>query len=216
MDKYLDLTLYLEEELDYTELIDKLFIGIDEHKAYELNSSPSRTIEQDSEEEASSILSLNKNEKMEQEDQSISSSITRENFPSFTKSEKEVIKDTIKNYTSGVEPRKVIRLNNALILLKKLNNKIDTDSNDYKEELKDFIINFLEVNNYENNGTDSLSYTERIANPNNPKTDNLNKLKDESNESELDKTGYKSGKYLKFTEYFIHNKRQLKESTRKV
>ncbi|PEP14030.1 P-loop NTPase fold protein [Bacillus wiedmannii] len=192
MDKYLDLTVYLEEEIDYTELMEELFKGDNEFgddKSEDLQS------DYDKRETYSEVDSIQPGTTGEQVPERSLSSSNEKGFPSFTNLEIEVIKETIKKNASKVEPRKVIRLKNALIMLKKLNNKTDdlAAGNGYKEELRDFIINFLEIKHSEKQGTGS-AHKETAAT-----TENSSEDKSSASQDKMDTQ-------LKFTEYFIHNK----------
>ncbi|MEB9879438.1 P-loop NTPase fold protein [Bacillus cereus] len=194
MDKYLDLTVYLEEEIDYTELMEELFKADNEFgddKSEDLQS------DYDKRETYSEVDSTQQGTTVEQVSERSLSSNNEKGFPSFTNLEIEVIKETIKKNASKVEPRKVIRLKNALIMLKKLNKKTDdlAAGNGYKEELRDFIINFLEIKHSEKQVTSSASaYKETAAT-----TENSSEDKSSASQDKMDTQ-------LKFTEYFIHNK----------
>ncbi|PFL14014.1 hypothetical protein COJ07_29140 [Bacillus cereus] len=196
MDKYLDLSIYLEEEIDYTKLMAELFTEVDEFRENKVENPTSDIGKQ----ENSGILDPIQNKKAEQNPQNSSLSSNELNSSSFTSLERTIIKETIERYASKVEPRKVIRLKNALIMLKKLNKGMDSIAdNEYEKELRDFIFRFLEIKPHEEQGIINSADKEIAAT-----TQNF--LKDKSGELE-DKTI----RHLKFTEYFIHDKPKVRE-----
>ncbi|HFK1748542.1 MULTISPECIES: GIY-YIG nuclease family protein [Bacillus cereus group] len=190
MDKYLDLTVYLEEEIDYTKLMEELFkedkeIGDNKSEKLPADNDEGEMLEQANGEVGS----------VQQSAQHSSLNSNRQKSPSFTELEIKVIRETVRKNASKVEPRKVKRLKNALILLKKLNKEIDSKAleNVYEEELKRFILNFLEIENGEQRVSDS-AYNQIAI------TDG-NSIEDKSSNSRANMT-----RQLKYTEYFIHNK----------
>ncbi|MDR4943376.1 GIY-YIG nuclease family protein [Bacillus wiedmannii] len=190
MDKYLDLTVYLEEEIDYTKLMEELFkedrvIGDNKSEKLLSDNDEGEMLEQANGEVGSA----------QQSAQHSSLNSNRQKSPSFTELEIKVIRETVRKYASKVEPRKVKRLKNALILLKKLNKEIDSKAleNVYEEELRGFILNFLEIENSKQQISDS-AYNE-IA------TTAENSIEDKSSNSRVNMT-----RQLKYTEYFIHDK----------
>ncbi|MEH7435698.1 hypothetical protein, partial [Bacillus thuringiensis] len=107
---------------------------------------------------------------------------------SFTNKEKEIIKEIICKYASNVEPRKIIRLKNALILLKKLNRDIEVEMEDqYEKELREFILKFLEIEDTNEQEAINSSNLEVAA----------------AVEGSLIDT---ENRYIKYTNYFIHSK----------
>ncbi|MFB8328059.1 P-loop NTPase fold protein [Bacillus wiedmannii] len=190
MDKYLDLSLYLEDSIDYRNLVDHLFDGNDIKRDNQgTNKASTRLFEGHEELEAEEILRQFGNqeefegaETKEQSEYQEELEVSEEqDAPSFTLTERQVIKDTICMYAADVEPRKIIRLKNALILLKKLN-KLNEEQEDVidiekKKELQKFIINFLEIDISDKNAEIAATVEELPDN-----------------------------KYLKYTNYFIHNK----------
>jgi len=192
MDKYLDLTVYLEEEIDYTELMEELFKADNE---FGDDRSENLQSDYDKQKTYSEVDSTQQGTTVEKVPERSLSSSNEKGFPSFTNVEIDVIKETIKKNASKVEPRKVIRLKNALIMLKKLNKKTDdlAAGNGYKEELRDFIINFLEIKHSEKQVTGS-AHKETAAT-----TEISSEDKSSASQDKMDTQ-------LKFTEYFIHNK----------
>lgn len=192
MDKYLDLSIYLEEQIDYEELTEELF---KEEGILINNKTPSENTESSISNDETIVTTNNESE----ENKDVESDFRENNLndcdktiPSFTTFERELIKRTIRNYASKVEPRKIIRLKNALIMIKKLNSKLDgTEGNIYEYELKKFIIDFLEINQFEKEDN-KLAYKEIAS----------------TIESSLNTSESGSEKYnlLKNTEYFLHNK----------
>ncbi|MBX9970688.1 hypothetical protein H7K06_24465 [Priestia aryabhattai] len=180
MDKYLDLSIYLEEEIDYTKLVDELFTDyINLH--VDNNSFSSEKPKEDYE------LDLIQDElddvdvDVEDVDEMDNS---QQDLNSFTELEIKIIKNTLQKHASRVEPRKVKRLKNALILLKKLNkNDNIKDFDKYEEELAKFIMDFLEISDYQENYKPLLIC------------------------SDLER---KVENHIKFTDYFIHNKNRVK------
>ncbi|WP_162791003.1 hypothetical protein [Bacillus sp. H1a] len=193
MDKYLDLTVYLEEEIDYTDLMEELF---KEDKVFRDDKPENLPSDNDGRETLGQTYSeVELGTTVERGPQRSSLSSNKQGFPSFTKLEMEVIKETIKKNASKVEPRKVKRLKNALIMLKKLNKETDSVAvgNGYEEEIRDFILNFLEIKHSEKQSTGS-AHNEIAATIENSVKDKLSDSQD------------KMSRQLKFTEYFIHNK----------
>lgn len=192
MDKYLDLSVYLEEEIDYTDLVEELFKEEDD---FIENNSEEEIFNSDKRANKEDNLALNQNES--RESGNIQKNIIGSNnqgFPSFTKLEREIIKDTIKKYASKVETRKVLRLKNVLIILKKLNNDMDITNNEYEEELREFICDFLEIKRYSQ---------QRILGSTVKEGDTII---DDTPKNDFKVEQDKNNKYLKFTDYFIHNK----------
>ncbi|WP_425591885.1 P-loop NTPase fold protein [Bacillus cereus] len=187
MDKYLDLSLYLEDSIDYRNLVDHLFDGNDiQGNNQGTNKASTRLFEGHEELEAEEILQRFENQeelegavtKEQSEHQEKLEVSEEQDAPSFTLKERQVIKETICMYAADVEPRKIIRLKNALLLLKKLNKeKEDVIDIEKKKELQKFIINFLEIDISDKNAEIAATVEE---------------LPD--------------SKYLKYTNYFIHNK----------
>lgn len=188
MDKYLDLSLYLEDSIDYRNLVDHLFDGKDkEIDYYDNDKGTARLIEwhdlesrelrkrYEYQEGVKDMETGNQSEYQEW------LKVSEEDAPSFTSKEREIIKDIICLYASDVEPRKIIRLKNALLLLKKLNRDNENVMNIQKQkELQKFIIDFLEIDISDKN-TEIAATVEELS----------------SNEQ---------NRYLKYTNYFIHNK----------
>ncbi|MDM5222990.1 P-loop NTPase fold protein [Peribacillus sp. NJ11] len=183
MDKYLDLSLYLEEKIDYTTLVQELFGGMGESEESAVNIEMQEALKKNHVSDQHGSVEIEQGDfRLDKEEQKL---------VSFTIHEMEVIKKTIKKYASNVEPRKIKRLKNALIMLKKLNkgNQIDKEDRLYEKELTEFIVKFLEVDFLKGQiNTDVLSA--EIA------ATNDNYFIDEENV------------YLKFTEYFINEKRK--------
>ncbi|OPA21748.1 hypothetical protein BHL47_28215, partial [Bacillus cereus] len=178
MDKYLDLSLYLEDSIDYRNLVDHLFDGNDIEGDNEgKNKESARLFEGHDEIESEELMQ--RSGAQEQSEYPAELEISEErDIPSFTLIERQVIKDTICKYASDVEPRKIIRLKNALLLLKKLNKeKEDVLDIEKKKELQKFIIAFLEIDISDKNAEIAATVEESSDN-----------------------------KYLKYTNYFIHNK----------
>ncbi|WP_255477960.1 DUF3578 domain-containing protein [Bacillus sp. AR8-1] len=178
MDKYLDLSLYLEDSIDYRNLVDHLFDGNDIEGDNEgKNKESARLFEGHDEIESEELMQ--RSGAQEQSEYPAELEIPEErDVPSFTLIERQVIKDTICKYASDVEPRKIIRLKNALLLLKKLNKeKEDVLDIEKKKELQKFIIAFLEIDISDKNAEIAATVEESSDN-----------------------------KYLKYTNYFIHNK----------
>lgn len=194
MDKYLDLSIYLEREIDYTRLVKELFGGVNKPnsvnqvmmdepslvndyatiKHYGLNMNEGRL--------ASTMTTRDRQEMLENLTPQPNANMNR--FISFSESEIEFIMNTINKYAAKVEPRKVIRLKNALIMLKKLNKQENIEVNTrYRDELEKFIIEFLDINVSEGGNTDKNGEEKR------------------GGDKYIDSN---SNKYLKFTEYFIH------------
>ncbi|MEE6185088.1 P-loop NTPase fold protein [Bacillus pretiosus] len=190
MDKYLDLTVYLEEEIDYTQLMEELF---KEDKVLEANKSKKLPSDNDEEEMLEKVYSGVDSTQESVQHSSFNSN--KQESQSFSELEMKVIRETVRKNASKVEPRKVKRLKNALIMLKKLNKEIDSMAidNGYEEELREFILNFLEIKSGEQQVSDS-AYNE-IA------TTVENSIEDKSSNSRVNMT-----RQLKYTEYFIHNK----------
>ncbi|KWU68194.1 hypothetical protein AWW70_00005 [Bacillus mycoides] len=189
MDKYLDLSLYLEDSIDYRNLVDHLFDGNDIEGDNEgTNKESARLFEGHDELESEELMQrfgdqegLEDIATKEQSEYPVELEVPEErNVPSFTLTERQVIKDTICKYASDVEPRKIIRLKNALLLLKKLNKeKEDVMDIEKKKELQKFIIDFLEIDISDKNKNVEIAATVEESSDN---------------------------KYLKYTNYFIHNK----------
>ncbi|MGR5970052.1 hypothetical protein ACT7C1_26535 [Bacillus paranthracis] len=120
MDKYLDLSLYLEDSIDYRNLVDHLFNENDiEGDNEDKNKESARGHDEIGSEEL-----MQQSGDQEQSEYPAELEVPEErDIPSFTLTERQVIKDTICTYASDVEPRKIIRLKNALLLLKKLNKR---------------------------------------------------------------------------------------------
>ncbi len=189
MDKYLDLSIYLEREIDYTRLVKELFGEKNEPnisnrvKESELSMRNEYVkVEEDGVHDPSA--SIQKQQEVVGGNLSNQSNINKNKFSSFSELEMEVIVGTINKYAAKVEPRKVIRLKNALIMLKKLNQEVYIETNSlYREELEKFIVEFLDINDLEEKGTNKHVEKQR-----NRETCN----------------GINNNKVLKFTEYFIH------------
>ncbi|WP_002150856.1 DUF3578 domain-containing protein [Bacillus cereus] len=189
MDKYLDLSLYLEDSIDYRNLVDHLFDGNDIEGDNEgTNKESARLFEGHDELESEELMQrfgdqegLEDIATKEQSEYPVELEVPEErDVPSFTLTERQVIKDTICKYASDVEPRKIIRLKNALLLLKKLNKeKEDVMDIEKKKELQKFIIDFLEIDISDKNKNVEIAATVEESSDN---------------------------KYLKYTNYFIHNK----------
>ncbi|MFJ8242542.1 P-loop NTPase fold protein [Bacillus tropicus] len=180
MDKYLDLSLYLEDKINYEKMIDELFLDANKEEMFENSEvSPESVRDVDNKKIDNVEKSENLDELRESEDIE---------FPSFTNKEKEIIKGVICKYASNVEPRKIIRLKNALILLKKLNKDTEVKmDNQYKTELQNFIIKFLEVEGKESQEENVLANIEIAAAVEDSSFDTKNKK-------------------IKYTNYFIHDK----------
>ncbi|WP_416045813.1 TIR domain-containing protein [Priestia megaterium] len=189
MDKYLDLSIYLEEEIDYTKLLDELFKGFVESSTVTVKSKEpiaDQYIYKDQ------MIMEKKIDRMLQ-----ASSNSKKESSSFTTLDSIIIKDTIKEYASNIETRKVKRLINAVIMLKKLNRQIDISTNEeYEAELKEFILNFLEIKQDKKHS---------ISNSNSAKEEVASTIESFSKDG-LGDLKNKSNRQLKFTEYFIHNK----------
>lgn len=187
MDKYLDLSIYLEEEIDYTRLVKELFKDVqespsDEHvlPLSESSKGDIQTTQRGRKLEANKpiIPFEQKNLVIEPNDRILHA------MSSFSDWEIKTITEIVNKYATKVEPRKVIRLKNALIMLKKLNKRTNFEANSlYREELEKFIIGFLEVNGHKKNRTEVLMES-------NTNENSTNDLED-------------TNEYLKFTEYFI-------------
>lgn len=136
MDKYLDLTIYLDEEMNTNQLIDSLYssntsstqseIGILNNVLEEIKNSSEKETE---------ILIDNENLNAEE-------SVLKQSFV-FTEKEIEIIKFECSNLN---DPRKILRLKNALLLLRMINienppKKSDLDI--YHQELKIFISSYI-------------------------------------------------------------------------
>ncbi|TPF19405.1 hypothetical protein CBE79_27305 [Priestia megaterium] len=189
MDKYLDLSIYLEEEIDYTKLLDELFKGFVESSTVTIKSKEPIANQYIYKEQ---MIMEEKIDRMLQ-----ASSNSKKEPSSFTTLDSIIIKDTIKEYASNIETRKVKRLINAVIMLKKLNRQIDISTNEeYEAELKEFILNFLEIKQDKNHS---------ISNSNSAKEEVASAIESFSKDG-LGDLKNKSNRYLKFTEYFIHNK----------
>lgn len=189
MDKYLDLSLYLEDSIDYRNLVDHLFDGNDIEGDNEgTNKESARLFEGHDELESEELMQrfgdqegLEDIATKEQSEYPVELEVPEErDVPSFTLTERQVIKDTICKCASDVEPRKIIRLKYALLLLKKLNKeKEDVMDIEKKKELQKFIIDFLEIDISDKNKNVEIAATVEESSDN---------------------------KYLKYTNYFIHNK----------
>lgn len=127
MDKYLDLSLYLEDSIDYRNLVDHLFDGNDIEGDNEgTNKESARLFEGHDELESEELMQrfgdqegLEDIATKEQSEYPVELEVPEErDVPSFTLTERQVIKDTICKCASDVEPRKIIRLKYALLLLK--------------------------------------------------------------------------------------------------
>ncbi|MFC8767048.1 P-loop NTPase fold protein [Bacillus cereus] len=188
MDKYLDLSLYLEDSIDYRNLVDHLFNGNDIEGDNEgENKESARLFEGHDEIESEELMQQSGDQ--EQSEYPAELEVPEErDVPSFTLTERQVIKDTICTYASDVEPRKIIRLKNALLLLKKLNKeKEDVMDIEKKKELQKFIIDFLEIDISDKNKNAEIAATVEESSDN---------------------------KYLKYTNYFIHNKDKERKFSR--
>lgn len=185
MDKYLDLSIYLEEEIDYSKLTDELF--------------KDKSVDRNDENMGFEGSIDEKNERMDEEnvvapedDSNPEHNNNGSTMPSFSTIEREIIKETIKNYASTIEPRKIIRLKNALIMLKKLNPSVgDIQGRKHEEELRNFILDFLEIKKTENEITETAHQEVAAAIESNLNSNSPN----ENNES-----------ILKYTDYFIHKR----------
>lgn len=185
MDKYLDLSLYLEDSIDYRNLVDHLFNENDiEGDNEDKNKESARGHDEIESEEL-----MQQSGDQEQSEYPAELEVPEErDIPSFTLTERQVIKDTICTYASNVEPRKIIRLKNALLLLKKLNKeKQDVMDIEKKKELQKFIIDFLEIDISDKNKNAEIAATVEESSDN---------------------------KYLKYTNYFIHNKDKERKFSR--
>ncbi|MGX5485204.1 P-loop NTPase fold protein [Bacillus cereus] len=188
MDKYLDLSIYLEESIDYGKLVDKLFKGSNEGEEgpEELGAENEKERTNDEKEELQG--------EVEEERQELDETIVRN---SFTTNERRIIKNTICQYASNVEPRKIIRLKNALLLLKKLNKQPEAIVEEkFEKELKNFILKFLDVEE-QTSGTENINNNEVYSNI----------LENNEVASTVEHSSINEpNEYLKFTNYFIHNK----------
>lgn len=192
MDKYLDLSIYLEEEMDYTRLVENLFgVGdkFDNINRVVMDRSSTGNgyaeIKFDRTDSNGNTIAVasTKNVKVTQEELI---NINGNQFLSFSEWEIELITKIINQYAKKVEPRKIIRLKNALILLKKLNERTNIEVNSlYRDELESFIIDFLDIDDFQ--GKDTNKFGKNKTNGNTHSDLNRNK-------------------FLRFTEYFIHSK----------
>ncbi|MGG5757944.1 P-loop NTPase fold protein [Bacillus toyonensis] len=181
MDKYLDLSLYLEDKINYEKLVEQLFV--EAHQQVPVEDLGLQTeIKLNSE----NIGERGNERNLEVADTPKESEEMKTS--SFTNKEKEIIKEIICKYASNVEPRKIIRLKNALILLKKLNRDIEFEmENQYEKELGEFILKFLEIEyNNEQEAIDSSNLEIAAA----------------AEGSLIEK----ENRYIKYTNYFIHSK----------
>ncbi|WEA47197.1 type I restriction endonuclease [Priestia aryabhattai] len=182
MDKYLDLSIYLEEGIDYTRLVKELFKDVQEFPSDE-HVVPLSESNKDDIQATQRERKLEANKPIipfEQKNLVIGSNDrTLHAMSSFSDWEIKTITEIVNKYAKNVEPRKVIRLKNVLIMLKKLNKRTNFEANSlYREELEKFIIGFLEVNGHKKNRTEVSM------------KNNTNDLED-------------NNEYFKFTEYFI-------------
>ncbi|MGR5917200.1 hypothetical protein ACT7CS_12870 [Bacillus pacificus] len=107
MDKYLDLSLYLEDSIDYRNLVDHLFNGNDIEGDNEgKNKGSARLFEGHDEIESEELMQQSGDQ--EQSEYPAELEVPEErDIPSFTLAERQVIKDTICTYASDVEPGKL-------------------------------------------------------------------------------------------------------------
>ncbi|PFX45613.1 hypothetical protein COL24_00985 [Bacillus toyonensis] len=187
MDKYLDLSLYLEDKINYEKLVDKLFVeAYQEVSVEDLGLQTETKLNNEEIEEK-----VNEGNEVNEENLETVDTLKESEgmaISSFTNKEKEIIKEIICKYASNVEPRKIIRLKNALILLKKLNRDIEVEMEDqYEKELQEFILKSLEIeytNEQEAINSSNLEVAAAVE----------GSLIDTEN------------RYIKYTNYFIHSK----------
>lgn len=167
MDKYLDLSIYLDGQMDLNSLINSLFSEQKEESKLlnkiDFNDYIDQQIEKftSSSHESSQEVSTSKLSK-EQEDviseevnndreggfykeggNEIESIDTSESIlPTFTIEEINIIREEC---IADIDPRKIIRLKNTLILLRMLNDDIQSDQviDRYHEELREFVKGYL-------------------------------------------------------------------------
>lgn len=136
MDKYLDLSVYLDDIPSFDNLIDKTF---------EVSNEENDGVNDSNDEEIYSI---------DDETRDVGSKNTTSNSTQdvpvqmkledkFTEKEKHAIKNAIRKLKDQIEPRNLTRLKNALILVKNLDlygREIDSE---YEEDLNMFVSDFL-------------------------------------------------------------------------
>ena len=148
MDKYLDLSVYLNHAGNYNMLIDSIYeeqINVEEI----LSDTPSSlTVAATSlnEEDYSDNEDLGNEESLEEEFGEEYEEDVENKLVSFTAEEIQIIKN---HYSFDIDPRKVIRLKNSLILLKLMNFKkfgISIEKNEYLQEFEFFVQDYLNKN----------------------------------------------------------------------
>ena len=164
MDKYLDLTIYLEDKPDLKKLIYSIFDPnfVDEESV----ASKDEFIKTDNlenikltNEKKSSNSQKNNTSEDENANQDENANDEQFKIPVFSNLELEIINSIASKLNS--DPRKLIRLKNSLLLLRMLNRNesyFKIDEKKYLEELSAFVSSYLSNNNVESKNDSEIKY----------------------------------------------------------
>lgn len=172
MDKYLDLSIYLDGQMDLNSLINSLFseqkeeneilnkIDFNDYLDQQIEKFTSSSHES-SQEVSTSKLSKEQEDVIDEEEgfykeggNEVESIDTSESIlPTFTIEEINIIREEC---ITDIDPRKIIRLKNTLLLLRMLNGDIQSDQviDRYHEELREFVKDYLNNEYTEKNEND--------------------------------------------------------------
>jgi len=150
MDKYLDLSIYLDGQMDLNSLINSLFSEQKEENKelniVDINKIKDQQIEKftSSSHESSQEVSTSKLSKEQENviDEVEGIHTPKSVLPTFTIEEINIIREEC---IGDIDPRKIIRLKNTLLLLRMLNDDIQSDQviDRYHEELREFVKDYL-------------------------------------------------------------------------
>ncbi|KGI86308.1 hypothetical protein JY98_08715 [Exiguobacterium mexicanum] len=142
MDKYLDLSIYLDDIPSYNDLVDNIFKVSSDSNSLNIKNEMTENSDVDYTEVELEINS-EINEENDVNNTSSEKAFQPDIISSFTKEELSLIKEAIEKQKEYVEPRKLIRLNNVLILIKNLDLDKAELSKESENELAIFVYEFL-------------------------------------------------------------------------
>lgn len=160
MDKYLDLSIYLDKEMDINQLIDHIYIDNISEKNISNEPSNEDNYLNDNNKKNDNMNELSNESNQNDDQNSNQNSNQNDNQNDNQNGSKELLKEFVinnrelqiikKECKNSNDPRKIIRLKNAIILLKMINssNKPSTreEFNDYYDEFQVFISTYLNEN----------------------------------------------------------------------
>ncbi|WP_214821011.1 MULTISPECIES: P-loop NTPase fold protein [unclassified Exiguobacterium] len=144
MDKYLDLSIYLDDVPSYNDLVDKIFSVDNEMNLLDVRNTKNENININylvNMDEKNGEIAETKEDYLD--DNSSREYLESEIVSSFTFEEISLIKNAVEKQKEYVEPRKLIRLNNALILIKNLDLDNSELTKESEIELASFVSEFL-------------------------------------------------------------------------